>query len=123
MSTLINLAQHMPLPAGTRYYTLKDDSVYYDCSEAQSFGIVDLTLYRGKNYRNELPAQYIGEKWSTMSYPITKDDRATATPPQFEALKDTFIAFMTGGSGDGNCVALIRLKDFEAVHRSKPTRY
>lgn len=60
---LIALDKFLPIPTGMRSFTLKDDDVFYDCSEALSFGFFSLGISAGRSYRNELDAGYIGRNW------------------------------------------------------------
>ena len=78
MATALVFDSHVPLPTNAKYYTLKDDSVYYDCSAAKSIAFVDMQLYRARLYRNELPIGYTG----VVNRLTTPDDRLTATSPR-----------------------------------------
>ena len=111
---------YMPLPAGAKYYTLKDDNVYYDCTAALSIALVDMSLYRAKLYRNELPIQYTGV---ITPFVGTADDRLAGTAPKDEQFKDTMMALMSAADGTGDCLAFFRLRDFDGFHKSTPVRY
>lgn len=119
MATALVFDSYVPLPTNAKYYTLKDDSVYYDCSAAKSIAFVDMQLYRARLYRNELPIGYTGV---VVGSP-TPDDRFSATPPHDEQYKDSMMGFMTEADGTGNCIAFIRQRDFEGFHSSIPTRF
>ena len=123
MATALVFDSYVPLPTNAKYYTLKDDSVYYDCSAAKSIAFVDMQLYRARLYRNELPIGYTGVPTTTSGLPATADDRLTATPPHDEQYKDSMMGFMTEADGTGNCIAFIRQRDFEGFHSSIPTRF
>ena len=117
-ATPIVFDSYMPIPAGAKYYTLKDDNVYYDCTAALSIAFVHMSLYRAKLYRNELPIQYTG-----VLVVSNTDDRLNATPPHDEQFKDTLMALMSANDGTGDCLAFFRLRDFDGFHKSTPTRY
>lgn len=119
MATALVFDSYVPLPTNAKYYTLKDDSVYYDCSAAKSIAFVDMQLYRARLYRNELPVGYIGAGIDQRP----RDDRWNATPPHDEQYKDSMMGFMTEANGTGNCIAFIRQRDFEGFHSSIPTRF
>lgn len=122
MATALVFNSYVPLPTNAKYYTLKDDSVYYDCSAAKSIAFVDMQLYRARLYRNELPIGYTGTPTLFVG-PLVADDRVTATPPHDEQYKDSMMGFMTEANGTGNCIAFIRQRDFEGFHSSIPTRF
>lgn len=123
MATALVFDSYVPLPTNAKYYTLKDDSVYYDCSAAKSIAFVDMQLYRARLYRNELPIGYTGVPTTISSGLTTHDDRFTATAPHDEQYKDSMMGFMTEANGTGNCIAFIRQRDFEGFHSSIPTRF
>lgn len=60
---LIAAASYLPMPTAARFFTLKDDDVYYSLSGAQSFSFINQSLSTGRTYRNELPSSYIGRSW------------------------------------------------------------
>lgn len=122
MATALVFNSYVPLPTNAKYYTLKDDSVYYDCSAAKSIAFVDMQLYRARLYRNELPVGYTGVTIPNV-LPATADDRLNATAPHDEQYKDSMMGFMTEANGTGNCIAFIRQRDFEGFHSSIPTRF
>jgi len=123
MATALVFNSYVPLPTNAKYYTLKDDSVYYDCSAAKSIAFVDMQLYRARLYRNELPVGYSGVPIEAGLLTPAADDRLNATPPHDEQYKDSMMGFMTEANGTGNCIAFIRQRDFEGFHSSIPTRF
>lgn len=153
-AALIVLDKYLPVPMGTQSYTLKDDDVYYPIVGALSFGFFTMTpISIGRNYRNELPASYIGRPWrlittaevdslydsawgnngviSNASAPPTqaedpvsaKDERWTGTPPNNESIGITYICFMDADDGTGNLIACFPASLFEQFSPLTPTRY
>lgn len=153
-AALIVLDKYLPVPTGSKSYTLKDDNAYYSIDGALSFGFFTQILSVARNYRNELPANYIGRPWinvvsgapvvgnaqvawgssgnlisdgtaptQTIDPISANDDRFTKTPPIDETVSVTFVAFMDGATGAGNCVALVPASDFAEFSPNAPTRY
>lgn len=152
-ATLIVLTNYLPVPVGTHTFTLKDDETYFGLDGALSFGFTAQPISVGRTYRNELPASYIGRKWinivlstvedlnvgnwasegssGTSSTPIAQlldvisanDDRFNNTPPHDSPLQITFMCFMDGATGAGNCIAMFPASQFDQFSPGTPTRY
>lgn len=139
-ATLIVATTYLPIPAGARSFTLRDDDVYYDLSDALSFSFYDQTPFSvGKTWRNTLDGNELARAWATGSLVGTStaevyDDRVQPVPasgqptpspiaPRNLIFTKTYIIFWDGSAGSGNVVAFVDAALFEQFSKEPPTRY
>lgn len=81
MASLIVASSYLPVPTGARFFTLKDDDVYYTLNGALSFSWINQSISNGRTYRNELPASYAGRAWQFIAKISDTTDTYIFGPP------------------------------------------
>ncbi len=146
-ATLLTADNYLPVPAGAKYFTLKDDSVYYDLNGSLSYSFIPRTMSVGRNYRDEFEAWMVvfadsivlpNKKALLETKPdgtnttaaaayntdlVTADDRIAKIKPKDETLTVDFLVFWSGATGSGNVIAMFPANLFQQFSPTIPVRY
>lgn len=125
-ATIISANNYLPVPAGAKYYTLKDDAVACSLNGALSFSFIDRIVSRGRNFRNLIDAGVAGGSWDATDigqFVSAADDRVNDVDPRDEQITKTYMIFWSGATGSGNVVAMVPEALFEQFSPDIPTRY